>query len=141
MTCEYQIVFFESFTTNIAGYRYHANVCSLPGSEILFIRELQNPHDPNAIAIWGIDGHKLGYLFRELAEEYASLIDAGCVRLLGRLVAPEEPDYDAARANSNPVIYVWAGADLQRIEEVCAAPVAGPPAPGAAGDGIELRPL
>lgn len=141
MRTEPNFSFFDMGITKIAGYRYHAAVCPPPGSVVEFVREPQNPHDPNAIAIRDKDGHTLGYLFREIAAQYACLIDAGCVRLTGRLVAPEEPGYDAARANCNPAIYVWAGADMQRIEEVCAAPVAGPPSSDTVGDTSEIRPI
>lgn len=39
-------------------------------------REPDNPHDPNAVSVWFLDG-RLGYLQKSVAEKLAPLMDAG----------------------------------------------------------------
>jgi single-stranded-DNA-specific exonuclease len=47
-----------------------------PGAELTIVREPENPHDPNAIAIYY--GHlQIGFLNRKMAAHIAPLIDAG----------------------------------------------------------------
>jgi hypothetical protein len=72
----------------------------------------------------GREGHE------EIAAEYASLLDHGCVRLCGRMAAPGDPDYDPVRVNTNPVLYLWVYADEVRLAEIFAEADIGAPAGG-----------
>lgn len=49
-----------------------------PGCLFYFVREPQNPYDPNAVAIIVNEGYSIGYLPREVAEKIAPLLDQGC---------------------------------------------------------------
>ena len=96
----------DTFVTKVAGYQYHATAPPAPGAPVEFVREPENAFDTNAVAIHDAAGRRLGYLFREVAAEWAALIDHGAVRLGGRLIAPGEPGYDATLAPSNLGVYV-----------------------------------
>ena len=47
-----------------------------PGEFLDLCRELDNPHDANAVSVWS-KGKKLGYIPREVAPLIASLLDEG----------------------------------------------------------------
>jgi hypothetical protein len=114
------LVLCDTITTRVAGCRYQATTPAVPGAPVQFVREPANAWDANAVAVIDMDGRRIGYLFREIAEEYAALMDCGCVRLCGRMAAPGEPSYDPVRAQSNPVLYVWVNAVAARLAEICA---------------------
>ena len=92
----------------------------VPGGQVDFVREPDNPADANAVAVHDQAGRRIGYLFREIAAEYAALLDLGCVRLFGRLAAPGEPGYDPARAGFSPALFVWVYVDEARLSQVLA---------------------
>lgn len=114
------LVLCDTICTRVAGYRFHMAAPPAPGAWVEFVREPTNTWDPNAIVICDQHGKKLGYLFKEIAHEYAGLMDCGCVRLYGRMATPGEPDYDSVRVQSNPVLYLWVYADEARLAEICA---------------------
>ena len=95
------LVFHDCLVTAVAGHRYQG-IPARPGEQVQFIREPTNAADPNAVAVHDAAGRRIGYLFRELAAEYAGLVDQGIVRLSGRLVDAGEPGYDPDRAGINP---------------------------------------
>lgn len=47
------------------------------GQQIILIREPDNPHDPDAVALFTENGKDVGYLPREIAAEIASRLDKG----------------------------------------------------------------
>ena len=73
------------------------------GQRLEVVRELDNPHDKNAIALRTADGLMLGYLPRDTAAEAAKSLDAGkqWAAYVGRVKPPGEV----------PVwgLYVWVG--------------------------------
>jgi hypothetical protein len=129
------LIFSNTITTRVAGYRYHARTPPGPGAPVQFVREPHNAADPNAIAILDMADRRLGFLFREIAADYAALVDCGCVRLSGRMAAPGEPDFDPARVDTSPVLYVWVFADEVRLAEILARAEAGAAAGGTPGIG------
>ncbi len=66
---------------HVAGIYYEGRrevVSSLSSSEqVVFEREPQHPHDPNAIAIHTQDGRSIGYIPRDEARRIAPLMDQG----------------------------------------------------------------
>jgi hypothetical protein len=108
-------VFHNWIFTVVAGHRFWG-VPATPGEAVRFVREPQNAADPNAIAVHDPAGRRLGFLSRELAADFAGLIDHGLVRLTGRLVAPGEPGYDEGRAAVNPPLVVGIHVDPARLE-------------------------
>ncbi len=106
----------SSFVTKVAGYRFQNGNLATAGEPVRFVREPQNAADPNAIAIHNNSGQRIGYLFREIAARYAVPLDRGFVRLVGRLAAPGEPNYDPALAEINPQVYLWIYADQAYLD-------------------------
>jgi hypothetical protein len=100
------LVLHTTLLTRVTGYLYPAVARVLPGDPVFLIRDPDNLHDPNAIAVCDIAGRQLGVLPRDLAAEYASLVDHRCVYLSGRLVARDEPDYDPEQAAVNPPLHL-----------------------------------
>jgi hypothetical protein len=113
----------QSFLTAVAGHRFQG-VPATPGEPVRFVREPDNDADPNAVAVHNMAGRRLGYLFREVADFYALLVDVGLVQLSGRLVAPGEPGYEEHRAKTNPALVVNIHADMARVDEMLARKVA-----------------
>jgi HIRAN domain len=67
-----------------------------PGAVLELRRDVNNPHDPNAIAVHGPGGgEQVGWVPRELAEEIAPSLDAGrawsAVVLREARVSPRDP--------------------------------------------------
>ncbi len=66
-----------------------------PGQPLALRRDLDNAHDPNAIAVHTAGGEQLGWVPREVAAELAPEIDAGqawsAVVLRDRRVSPRDP--------------------------------------------------
>lgn len=71
----------ESFHTKLAGVTFddrQAVVARLvPGTPLRVVREPENPHDPNAIALHDAHGLQVGYFNRRLAGVLAPVLDAG----------------------------------------------------------------
>lgn len=70
------------FDFAIAGGWYHGLGAALkaglgPGTALTLRREADNPHDPNAIAVHGPDGARLGYVPRRGNAGLAARMDAG----------------------------------------------------------------
>lgn len=76
------------FSTRVVGFsfRKHRFLCPAPqndtlavraGDPVLLVREHDNPHDPNAIAILWQNGEKLGYIRRSIAACLAPVLDRG----------------------------------------------------------------
>jgi hypothetical protein len=71
------------FDTFVAGYYYHQGtlpeVASLltPGTTLALVRESDNPHDSQAIAIYTQQGHMIGYIPRTANEIPARIADQG----------------------------------------------------------------
>jgi hypothetical protein len=114
------LVLYDTIATRIAGYRYHATTPPAAGAAVALVREPGNIWDANAIVVLDIDGQKLGYLFKEIAEKFAALMDCGCVQLFGRMAAPGEPAYDHVRVHTTPGLYLWVYADDARLSEILA---------------------
>ncbi len=75
---------------HVAGIYYEGRrevVSFLTSSEqVVFKREPEHPHDPNAIAIHTQDGRSIGYIPRDEARRIAPLMDQGIV-FVGYVVA------------------------------------------------------
>src|SRR5438067_13896226 len=84
------LVLSDTLITGVAGYYYHAAAPVIPGEPVYLIREPANAADANAVAICDVHGQRIGYLPRRIAAEFAGLIDHGCLRLFGRLLASGE---------------------------------------------------
>lgn len=71
----------ESFHTKLAGVTFEGRqeVCAklLPGMPLRLARQSDNPHDPNACALFEPDGKQVGFFNRRLAAVLAPLIDDG----------------------------------------------------------------
>jgi hypothetical protein len=132
------LVLYDTIITRIAGYRFHATSPPPAGAAVELVREPANIRDPNAIAVCDMDGQRLGYLFREIAEEHAALMDCGCVRLCGRMAAPGEPAYDHVRVQTNPVLYLWVFADETRLSEILSSSDAASPPSGALAESTAI---
>src|SRR5262249_36983183 len=63
----------------IAGRRFHPRASLGPGEAVNLVREPENPHDGNAIAVITLDGDRAGYLPRDEASEWAVLVDEGII--------------------------------------------------------------
>ncbi len=110
-------MFHDCLLTAVAGHRFQG-IPAMPGEPVQFIREPTNAADPNAIAVHDAAGRRIGYLFRELAAEYAGLVDQGIVRLSGRLVDAGESGYDPERAGINPPLVVWIHVNAARLDAI-----------------------
>lgn len=90
---------FRSFETFLAGVKHRgedgqdAILACEPGLDLWVIRDADNPHDPNAMAVWSPSGDRLGYIPAELAAGIAPLIDAGAVAA-GRVIEQRPPSED-----------------------------------------------
>lgn len=75
------IAYAESFYTKVAGVSFDGRQDKVSkvqdGETILFIRERENPYDPNAIRVDTKSGINLGYLNRELAAKLSPHMDLG----------------------------------------------------------------
>jgi hypothetical protein len=122
----------KSLITNVAGHRFQNGHAAPPGEPVGFVREPHNEADPNAIAIYNVAGQRIGYLFGEIAAEYALMLDFGLAQLAGRLAAPGEPNYNPALAACNSPLNLWVYVDQARIAELEAEIACGPRRPGSA---------
>ena len=93
---------------------------SVPGEAVNLVRMPSNAHDSDAIAVLTRAGELAGYLPRELAAEFAGLVDEGIIQLAARLTAPGDPEFDAARVPSNPTMYLWIFLNQDRLNEFLA---------------------
>jgi hypothetical protein len=63
--------------------RHHAEAiasdAATPGRPLELRRDPDNPHDPNAIAVYAADAEQVGWVPREIAAELAAELDAGAV--------------------------------------------------------------
>ena len=77
----------RSFFTKIVGVSFEnengsarqaliAELDSVP-CMLSLVRECENPHDCNAIAVFDGKGRQLGYLSRNIADQMAKVMDAG----------------------------------------------------------------
>ncbi len=67
---------------NVRGATYYdaAKADTSPGVPVTFVREADNPHDPNAVAVWSSRGGraiKVGHVPKGRARSIAKLLDAG----------------------------------------------------------------
>jgi hypothetical protein len=85
---------------SVAGAAQHhagalASDAVAPGRPLVLARERENRYDPNAIAVLSVEGEKVGFVPRELAEELAGELDAGAawsaVSLRERRASPRDP--------------------------------------------------
>jgi len=71
----------ESFHTKLAGVTFEGRQDAIarlaPGVPLRVVRQPDNPHDPNAIALFDTHGTHLGYFNRRLAAALAPVIDKG----------------------------------------------------------------
>jgi HIRAN domain len=82
----------------VAGARHRAEAlatgAAAPGRPLTLMREPDNPHDPNAIAVHA-GGQAIGFVPRELAEAIAPELDAGrawsAVVLREQRASPRDP--------------------------------------------------
>ena len=77
----------RSFFTKIVGVSFEnengsarqeliAELESVPCA-LSLVRECDNPHDNNAIAVFDTKGRQLGYLSRHIADQMSKVMDAG----------------------------------------------------------------
>ncbi len=84
--------------SGVAGARHHAEALAAgalaPGAPLTLVREADNPHDANAIAVHGGGAH-VGFVPRELAAALAPELDAGrtwsAVVLREQRASPRDP--------------------------------------------------
>ncbi len=80
----------DSFSTRVIGFGYRKDRFTRPNPDIdnltlavddpvFVVREPNNSHDPNAVALLWKSGEKLGYLRRNIAAHIAPLMDHGCL--------------------------------------------------------------
>ena len=71
----------ESFHTKLAGVTFEGRQDVIgrlaPGTPLRVVRQPDNPHDANAIALFEAHGDQVGYFNRRLAAALAPVIDAG----------------------------------------------------------------
>lgn len=70
------------FSFSVRGTSYHESAARSgdfrPGRPVRLVREPQNEHDPNAIAVYAESGRKpIGYVNKQNAKRLARLLDAG----------------------------------------------------------------
>ncbi len=69
------------FETRVAGFQFHdgmqpeVSVLLTPGKVLALVREPENPHDENAIAVISPEGHHLGYIPHSENDIPATLAD------------------------------------------------------------------
>lgn len=69
------------FETHVAGFQFHdgmqpeVSVLLTSGKVLALVREPENPHDENAIAVISPEGHHLGYIPRSENDIPATLAD------------------------------------------------------------------
>lgn len=85
---------FISFNMKLAGVTFgdcQKNINKWGYADIGYFwleRELDNPHDPNAISVWFLND-RLGYLQKPVAKKLASVMDSG-TKLTARFVCRNE---------------------------------------------------
>ncbi|WP_324421400.1 HIRAN domain-containing protein [Phycicoccus sp.] len=69
------------YSYNVRGESYHRAACRRadlrPGRPVQLVREPENKHDPNAVAVRSPAGETLGYISKGHAKRLAKLLDAG----------------------------------------------------------------
>lgn len=60
---------------DIVGLRYYKGIAH-PGEFVSFVREPQNPYDPNAIRVDNMHGEKIGHIKRQQAAKLAPVMDS-----------------------------------------------------------------
>lgn len=80
------------WASRVRGDQHYPNAAKLGPAE--FVREPDNEHDPNAIAIYS-DGAKIGYVNKQKAVGLTKLLDAGTV-LQVRIISVDPPKWVAA---------------------------------------------
>lgn len=97
----------ERFITRVVGLRYGHRFEELealePGMLLYLVREPENPHDPNAVAVLAPWGAPLGYLHRPLAAALTARCEKG-ETFAARVAAVLGPDADP---NERLYIEVW----------------------------------
>jgi hypothetical protein len=96
----------NSFFTSIAGRGFYPAPCEC-GEFVHLIREPDNSHDRNAFMVVNSAGSLVGYLPRDIASEFAGVVDCNEVALVGRILWPEEVGFDWAIAQIRPCLIVW----------------------------------
>ncbi len=76
--------------SSIVGVDYYDGIRGAFGRRVRLVRNPENPHDPNAIAVLNPEGIQAGYLPRTDAAIFAPLMDEGRVRLVGFAGVGEE---------------------------------------------------
>ena len=85
----------------VAGFRHHAGTRAQveralrPGVPLAVVPEPDNRHDADALAVWTLDGHRLGYVAR-IDNEIAARLARQSVALEAEVVAfnPKRPSWD-----------------------------------------------
>jgi hypothetical protein len=108
------------FDFALAGGHHHGLYAALPGLRpgviLQLVREAQNPHDFDAVAVHSADGLKLGYVPRAANTPIAALLDRGealraeIIRMLDLKSAVEIPPdlVFTAFASGDPMIRLTA---------------------------------
>jgi hypothetical protein len=107
----------ETRTTWLAGRRYYPQANVMPGEVVYLVREPANRHDRHAFGVLDQAGELAGHLPRELAAEFAGMVDEGIMYLAARLAAPGEPGFKAARVLTTPALYLSVYLDQDRLME------------------------
>ena len=78
------------FLTSIVGRRFRTNITCTKHTQVVLVRQPDNPRDSNAIQV--MDSARqaiLGYLPREIAQHLSALLDAGSVQVSATVDEPK----------------------------------------------------
>ncbi|MDR3633352.1 MAG: HIRAN domain-containing protein [Isosphaeraceae bacterium] len=82
----------------MAGRAYHRGAAVVFGDPASLVREPDYPHDGNVIAVINSSGQCIGCVRRDHAEYFAPAMDAGEIRLTGRLGDVDPLNYEEDEA-------------------------------------------
>lgn len=82
-------------TSHVAGFQYEEGLLCYDklnvGTELKMVRENDNPHDPNAIALYYKE-FKIGYIPKADNTQFAILMDCGWTDLFEVYINRKDPD-------------------------------------------------
>jgi HIRAN domain len=85
----------------VAGFQYHEGMNRMVesslfvGQELLLVREPDNPYDGNAVAVFTLEGRKLGYIPRDVNEIPAAMYDQSIkIGAMVSVVNPAAPTWE-----------------------------------------------
>lgn len=85
----------QYFNCHIAGFSHYEGCLAIndlkPGVKLVLERELNNPFDPRAVAIY-YDNYKLGYIPKTHNEDICTFLDMGYTEIFDARVQTVSPD-------------------------------------------------